>query len=74
MVLGRGDMLGKNKLRIKMKEYPCLDDFNFAYITCCLIKKLAGNAKGRGNILLSFSFGLLINVHVCRIQRSDCIW
>ncbi len=45
MVLGREDILGKNNLRIKMKEYSCLDDFNFAYVTHCLIRIFGKKCK-----------------------------
>jgi len=48
MVLGREDILGKKQLRIKMKEYLCLDDFNFAYVTCCLIRIFGRKCKRTG--------------------------
>jgi hypothetical protein len=48
MVLGREDILGKIKLRIKMKEYPYLDDFNFAYVTCCLLRIFGRKCKRTG--------------------------
>jgi len=48
MVLGREDILGKKELRIKMKEYPCIDDFNFAYVTCCFVRILGRKCKRMG--------------------------
>jgi hypothetical protein len=72
-----------------MKEFSCIDDFNFAHVICCLAFRWEMQKAqwwgGESTCLLlilvankclynpRIRFGLLINVHLCWVQISDCL-
>ncbi len=72
IVFGKKNIKKKSELRIKMKEFFGIDDFNVAHVICCLARLFSGKwkkLKNEGNQLARFSFWLLINVY--RIQGLD---